>query len=534
MAKMVRSGVLVLLAAAWFAGASLSGASAAEEAKRVALIIGNGAYQFAPRLPNPANDARDVAQLLRGLDFEVVEAVDVDRAGFVKALGAFMDKAAKAPAALLYYGGHGVQVGDDNFLLPVDAKLDSLFSLKNEALSLHDVLDDLEAVSKVNLVFLDACRDNPLAEQLSRAIRTRSGASPLGRGLARVAPNSANTFVAFAAAPGAVALDGTGRNSPFAKAFLSNVAVSDDDVMIVFKGIIRDVEKATAGQQRPQMVSGMTVDFHFNGDTSVVINAPAAVSEAQAAYEAAAKIGTPGAYQAVADTYPKTIQAKLALAAIEKLETASAAFKEPAAKAKTKGSEVAALPPPADADGPAKPGEARRIDLAALPDDADPRLRRALGALAPYEVNYGFFNHHLYIAVLTWSGTWKMAEDRAEAAGGHLVTITSKAENDFVYALFKDDERFVALEDSKWLNGPWIGLYQEKGAREPAGGWRWVTGEPLGFNKWQPWGPDNWTGHDTYGRFWGTVTKTAALRVPIWWDDATETDEFRSFVMEVE
>src|SRR5206468_4151949 len=138
-----------LILTAW-----LSPALAEAKHQRVALVIGNGAYLHAPHLPNPANDAHDVAALLRTLDFDVIEATDLDRTAFVRSVGSFLDKAATAPAALLYYGGHSVQYDDDNFLLPVDATLETAFALKSEALSLRQILPDLEAVSSVNLVFL--------------------------------------------------------------------------------------------------------------------------------------------------------------------------------------------------------------------------------------------------------------------------------------------------------------------------------------------------------------------------------------------
>src|SRR5215475_3944789 len=117
--------------------------AAAAEAPRVALVIGNGAYQNAPKLPNPANDAHDVATLLRALDFDVIEAVDLDRGGFVKAVGDFLSKAANAPAAVLYYAGHGVQFDDDNYLLATDAKLDTIYSLRAEAFSLKEIIGEL-------------------------------------------------------------------------------------------------------------------------------------------------------------------------------------------------------------------------------------------------------------------------------------------------------------------------------------------------------------------------------------------------------
>ena len=145
---------------------------------------------------------------------------------------------------------------------------------------------------------------------------TRSGRS-LGRGLARVDPSSADTLIAFAAAPGQLALDGTDRNSPFATAFLRHVATSRDEISILFKSIARDVLEATGNEQHPQIVSAMTVNFYFQGGAATVT-----VNEgggAQAAFDAAARIGTERAFQAIVDGFPNTVQASLALAAIEQM-----------------------------------------------------------------------------------------------------------------------------------------------------------------------------------------------------------------------
>jgi hypothetical protein len=179
--------------------------------------------------------------------------------------------------------------------------------------------------------------------------------------------------------------------------------------------------------------------------------------------------------------------------------------------------------------------DARKYTVASLGPDADSRLVKAVGALSGKDLRFGTFQQHLYIAVLAWAITWPDAKAVAEAAGGHLVTISSKAENDFIFDLFFLDERFVKLEpDGASLSGPWIGMFQPRGAREPAGGWQWVTGEPVKFKNWQPWGPDNYREGENYARFWGTINKGANLKRPIWWDDARELDEFRSFIIEIE
>jgi choice-of-anchor C domain-containing protein len=303
-------------------GIVLVSAFGAAAEKRVALVIGNGAYVSLPALPNPANDARDISALLRNLGFEVMEGIDLDRSGVVTLTAEFLDGARGADAALIYYAGHGIQYEEDNYLIPVDASVTSAFGLKSEAVSLKGLLGELEGLAKVNLVFLDACRDNPLAERLAAAAPTRSGRAA-SRGLARVDPSSADTLIAFAAAPGQVASDGADRNSPFATAFLRHVATSRDEISILFKSIARDVLDATGNEQHPQIVSAMTVNFYFQvGDAIVTVNG--GDGGAQAAYDAAARIGSERAFQAVVDGFPNTVQANLALAAIEQMHEQSA------------------------------------------------------------------------------------------------------------------------------------------------------------------------------------------------------------------
>jgi uncharacterized caspase-like protein len=500
----------------------------AAEQKRVALVIGNGAYQHAPTLTNPVNDAHDVAVLLRTLDFEVIEAVDLDRSQFIKAVGSFLEKAAAAPASLFYYGGHGVQFNEDNYLIAIDAKLENIYSLKTEAFSLKEILAELEAVSSVNLVFLDACRDNPLAESLSRSIKTRGGISPIGRGLARVAPNGANTFIAFAASPGEVALDGSGRNSPFTQAFLKNVQAGNDDLMLLFKGVIRDVMGATDGQQRPQMVSGMTIDFYFHGDTTITVSPQ--LPEAQAAYEAAARIGSKAAYQAIIDSFPNTVQARLAAAAIEALPDETVATLSPPVESPPVMAPTPNPPTPPATTEPPTPGIARRYAAADLPADADPRLSKAIEALEGYEILFDTFEGHLYIAVLTGGMEWGEARQLAEEAGGHLLTVSKKAENDFAFNLYRNDERMSWHENGEDY-GPWIGLFQPTGSREPKGGWQWVTGEELARTYWAPGEPSNsHSGEDAAGFIRHRDEPRGSHR----WSDYNSRGGGQSFIMEID
>jgi uncharacterized caspase-like protein len=190
--------------------------------KRVALVVGNSAYVHANALPNPANDAGDIAAALRDLGFSVILGLDLDKRAFDAKVREFSKALTEADTALFYYAGHGLQVAGRNHLVPVDAQLGNERDLDFEAVSLDFVLKqmELEREGKTNIVFLDACRDNPLARNLARSMGTRSAS--IGRGLAQV-HTGVGTFIAYSTQPGNVALDGDGRNSPFTSALVKGV-----------------------------------------------------------------------------------------------------------------------------------------------------------------------------------------------------------------------------------------------------------------------------------------------------------------------
>jgi hypothetical protein len=174
--------------------------------------------------------------------------------------------------------------------------------------------------------------------------------------------------------------------------------------------------------------------------------------------------------------------------------------------------------------------DARKYSLSNLPEKIDPRLKKAIGELSSYEIRFGYFNGHLYISVLTWGKDWYGSQSIARQAGGHLVSITSKAENKFVYKLFSADDRFVDIKPNGRHDGPWIGLVQDKSGREPKGGWRWVTGEPLSYKNWQSYMPGNYGGNSNVGQFWAKTGGIARAK----WRDQDGSFGRRGFVMEVE
>lgn len=254
---------------------------------RVALVVGNSAYQSAPPLANPLNDARDMSAALKEAGFTVVEALDADRRKFDGALRAFAEQLASADVAVFYYAGHGMQVGQQNYLVPVDAKLERERDLEFEAVSLDFVMRQLEIdrEGKATIVFLDACRDNPFAKNLARSMGTRG--TSVGRGLAAAA-TGVGTFIAYSTQPGNVAADGTGRNSPFTTALVRNLGVKGRNLPATMIEVRKEVLNATAGKQIPWDHSAMTAEFYFAGGASAPVQGSIAAAPAGSVVDIAA------------------------------------------------------------------------------------------------------------------------------------------------------------------------------------------------------------------------------------------------------
>ncbi len=248
-AVLVMLGVMVLALPAW-----------AE--KRVALVVGASAYQQAPALPNPVNDAVDMAAALVATGFTVVDAYDPDFAGLQRAVRDFGRALEGADVAVVFYAGHGVQVDGRNYLLPVDVALADDGAVQREALDVAQLLALLGNVPRVSLVFLDACRDNPLAANLAR----RAGAArslAVTQGLAQIGATAANTLIAYSTQPGNTASDGSGRNSPFSAALLRNIGTPGLDVQEMMRRVRAAVVQGSHGVQVPWDNSSLTQGFSF-------------------------------------------------------------------------------------------------------------------------------------------------------------------------------------------------------------------------------------------------------------------------------
>jgi tetratricopeptide (TPR) repeat protein len=250
-------------------------ASDTKQGRRVALVIGNSAYQNVPALANPQKDALAIAASLRNVGFEVIMSNDVTREKMVDSLRNFANEAEKSDWAVVYYAGHGMEVGGINYLVPIDAKIAVDRDIQYEAVPLSQVLNAADTAKKIKLVMLDACRDNPFtprktaAPEVVAASMSTAGApittrSSNGRGLAEVKVTGA-TLVVYAAKDGQLALDGEGGNSPFAVAVTQRVATPGVEINKIFRLVRDDVMEATAGRQEPYTYGSLPgkEDFFF-------------------------------------------------------------------------------------------------------------------------------------------------------------------------------------------------------------------------------------------------------------------------------
>jgi uncharacterized caspase-like protein len=238
-------------------------------------------------LANPPNDASDVARALRNIGFDVVEGHNLTKRDMEGKIREFGHKLDRANLALFFYAGHGLQVSGHNYLVPIDAKLDRPADLNFEAFDVNLVLQQMEAEKRVNLVFLDACRDNPLARSLARSMGTRSAA--VGRGLASI-QGSVGTMIAYATQPDNVAMDGDGRNSPFTTALLKYIETPGLEVSSLMKRVRADVVTATRDRQVPWDHSSLMGDVVLvpgTGGPQMAVPEPAAPAPTPPATSAA-------------------------------------------------------------------------------------------------------------------------------------------------------------------------------------------------------------------------------------------------------
>jgi hypothetical protein len=314
---MFRRALLKLM----ISGSLLLGAQSAYAENRLALVIGQSAYRSVPALPNPANDARAVTQLLTDSGFEVSTASDLSQGQMREKVSEFAGKVAAKGAdtvALVFYAGHGLQIDGENYLVPVDIDVKREADIPLQAVRLNDILNTLTSVpSKMRILMLDACRNNPFPD-----INKTTGG---GLAIVDAKVGSPGTFLSFSTSPGAVAEDGTGSNSPYTTALLAAGKESGIPIEETFKRVRLAVNKVTEGRQTPWDSSSLTEDFRFSGPP-VAGSKPAAAPKktvaewtrdlkgkpVEAANEIIVADGTDEAYEAFAGLYAQTPLGKLA------------------------------------------------------------------------------------------------------------------------------------------------------------------------------------------------------------------------------
>src|ERR1700686_3270189 len=269
--------------------------------KRVALVLGNSAYQNVAPLPNPVNDSAVIAATLKDAGFDVVDSRrDLPAIEMRRALRDFADRARDADIAVVYYAGHGMEVDGTNYLIPVDAKLERDTDVYDEALSLDRVLVAGEPAKQLGLVILDACRDNPFARVMKRTVASRA----IGAGLAKIEPTSPNMLIAYSAKAGSTALDGDAKNSPFTMALAKHLTTPGLDVRRAFGFVRDDVLKTTSYRQEPFVYGSL------GGDDVPLVPARATASppnpphDKRGDYEMEHEVGNKAALNAFLAQYP--------------------------------------------------------------------------------------------------------------------------------------------------------------------------------------------------------------------------------------
>ena len=340
------------------------GCTSALAEKRVALVIGNSAYQKVAKLPNPSNDASAVAAMLKAAGFDSVESrLNVSANELRKTLREFGAKSRDADIAVVYYAGHGIELDGTNYLIPVDATLETDAEVLDETVPLDRVLFAVEPAKQLRLVILDACRDNPFAKTMKRTIASRA----IGRGLAKIEPTSPNTMIAFAAKAGSTASDGDSKNSPFAAALIEHLPKPGLDLRRAF-GFVRDeVLKNTGNKQEPYVYGSLG-----GNDVPLVPAKPVATgpqADPQAAvrrdYELALQLATRDGWEAFLSQYPDGFYANLAKGQLKKIgaEEARASAGEKARSAEQEKARLAA-------EGAKQAEQARAAAAARAAEDA--------------------------------------------------------------------------------------------------------------------------------------------------------------------
>jgi len=399
--------------------------------KRVALVIGNSAYHNSP-LKNPVNDAKDMSARLRQLGFEVIERTNLGTRQIGATLREFRSKLAPGAVALVFYAGHGLQIKGDNYLPTVDAEISSEEDVPNQSLAVRQLLDLLdESKTRLNLVFLDACRNNPYARSFRSA----------GDGLAKISAPS-GTLISFATRPGSVAADGSGRNGLYTSQLLEQMTNTAQPIEFVLKRVVTGVKSASKGRQEPWMEGSIEGDFCFGdcGSGSAVASPVAGPDPAAielAFWDSVKESRNASEYQAYINQYPSGRFAGLARARV-------ASFAQPAALAPTQ----TAMPVPSPsvtASVASRPS--------AAPDLGFPRKPVRLVVPWPPGGLTDAVARTLATRLSALAGQPVVIENRAGAAGNIGADAIAKAAPDG-YSLLLGSSGTLAVNSSLYANIP--------------------------------------------------------------------------------
>ncbi|MQQ10122.1 peptidase C14, caspase catalytic subunit p20 [Epibacterium sp. SM1979] len=255
---------------------------------RVALVLGMASYEALPSLENTANDAKDMAATLQSIGFDVTLAVDASSAEINQLLDDFAFRSEVADLALVYFAGHGIEVQGENFLIPVDAQVQSNKDVQRQSVSLKQLLAAVDRARKMRIVILDSCRDNPLGDAIDpvQALTTEVASTQTTRGGGGLAPADPDrgTLVAFAAKDGQVALDGSGKNSPFALALMDKMVEPGLEISLMFRQVRDSVLRQTGNLQEPHTYGSLTgIPFYLAGAAEGQPELSSKASEAWAA-----------------------------------------------------------------------------------------------------------------------------------------------------------------------------------------------------------------------------------------------------------
>ncbi|MFZ1109643.1 MAG: SUMF1/EgtB/PvdO family nonheme iron enzyme [Rhodomicrobium sp.] len=301
-------------------------ATAAPAGNRVALVVGNAKYAYAGTLANPVNDASDMAAALKGAGFTVVSGADLDKPALEKKIREFASALSGADTAVFFYAGHGLQVAGANYIVPVDAQLSTADALEFEMIKLDAVQRIMENSAKTNILFLDACRNNPLARNLARALGTRG--DTIGKGLAP-AESGIGTLISFSTQPGNVAQDGAGRNSPYTGPLARRIAAPGEDILSVLTAVRNEVLAATGNRQVPWENHALTARFYFNPAAPAQEKAQPPLSADAQAWSVVQNTASGAVLEEFIRRFPDSVYAGFAKARLEELKRGQTALNVP-------------------------------------------------------------------------------------------------------------------------------------------------------------------------------------------------------------